>query len=198
MGNPSHVGAVYSMHMNSPLNHVRRFALTFLSLVLLPVIASAAASQAWLLVSGDWRDTLMTTDYKERDMLTGLGWKISGTGMLQSSGKPGAIPLHRMFKAGANPADRLLETSPSKVAAQVKAGFVDEGVLGYVASEAEPGLVPVYHYRKQNKHFWLIDPKEKAAAERNGWKADGISFWLWPVTPAESAAASESKEAKSL
>lgn len=176
------------MPINSLLNRYRSIALTFISLVMLPIFASAAANQAWLLVSGDWRDTIITTDYKERDMLTGGGWKISGTGLLQSSANSGGVPLHRMFKPGANPSERLLEIVPSKVAARVKAGFIDEGVLGYVASEEKPELVAVLHFTKENRHFWLIDPKDKAAAERNGWKEEGVSFWLWPVVEEKSAA----------
>lgn len=182
------------MHMISASIFSRRVALTFLSLVMLPVIASAATSQAWLLVSGAWNDSIITTDQKERDRLKREDWKISGTGLLQSSAKPGAVPLHRMFNAGSKSVDRLLETRPAKVAARVKAGFIDEGVLGYVASEEKPGLVPVYHFVKEDKHFWLIDPKDKDTAERNGWKEDGISFWLWPVGSAESSATASPKK----
>ena len=160
----------------------RFFAFSGLCLLALPQLASAATVQAWLLLSGDWRDSVISTDSKEKDTLASGGWKISGTGLLQTHAQAGAAALHRLARAGTNATDRMLETDPAKVAALVKDGFTDEGVLGYVSSQVKPGLVPVFHFTKESKHFWTIDPADKAAAEEHGWKADGTAFWLWPAS----------------
>jgi hypothetical protein len=128
------------------------------------------------------RDSVISTDPKERDTLVKGGWKLNGTGNLQTAAEKGAVPLHRLARSGKNATDRLLEADPVKVASHVKQGFMDEGVLGYVSAEAAPGLLPVYHFSQAGRHFWLIDKQDQETAEAKGWKPAGVSFWLWPVS----------------
>lgn len=124
-------------------------------------------------------------------MLVKGDWKLNGTGNLQTAAEKGAVPLHRLARSGTDATDRLLEANATKVAAHVKQGFNDEGVLGFVSAEAAPGLLPVYHFTQGSRHFWLMNKQDQAAAEAKGWKASGVSFWLWPVTsqPASTAKA---------
>jgi len=168
-----------------PKLHV--FALLFLSLFAMSSASFAATHQAWLLINADLKDSVVSTDRNEKAQLENGGWKTNGTGALQSAPEKGALPLHRLARAGTDATDRLLEADESKIAGHVKNGFTDEGVLGFVSSAAKPGLVPVHHFTKDGKHFWLIDKSDQPAAEAKGWKAAGISFWLWPVPAATDA-----------
>ena len=157
--------------MNIRFSTVRLSLFALLGLLAFPGMGVAATVQAWLLVSGDLKDSVMSTDAKEKESLQNGGWKVSGSGNLQTVPEKGAVALHRLARAGT-----------TKVAAHVQSGFTDEGVLGYVSSAAEPGLIPVYHFTKDGKHFWLIDKADQPAAEAKGWKPAGVSFWLWPVS----------------
>ncbi|HTO05328.1 MAG TPA: hypothetical protein VL069_16580, partial [Opitutus sp.] len=161
---------------------VRISLFALLGLLAFPGVGVAATVQAWLLVSGDLKDSVISTDPKEKGTLEQGGWKVSGTGNLQTTPEKGAVALHRLARAGTDATDRLLEATAGKVAGHVKSGFTDEGVLGYVSSAEKPGLIPVYHFIKDGKHFWLINKADQPAAEAKGWKPEGISFWLWPVS----------------
>jgi hypothetical protein len=166
------------------------FALICLSLLAFPCAAFAGTVQAWLLISGDFKDSVISTDQKERDMLEDGGWKINGTALLQTTPQKGTSDLHRLARAGKDATDRILEADPAKIAAYVKQGFTDEGGLGLVSLESKPGLVPVYHFTKDKRHFWLINKSDQPAAEAKGWKSAGVSFWVWPVTAQPAAPAS--------
>jgi hypothetical protein len=169
-------------------------ALILLTLFALPCAALAGTVQAWLLISSDWKESIVSTDPKERDMLEKGGWKTNGTGILQTSLQKGAAELHRLARPGKDATDRILEADPAKIAAYVKQGFTDEGGLGMVSAEAKPGLLPVYHFTNGERHFWLINKKDQPAAEAKGWKSDGVSFWVWPVsTPPAPAAPTTAK-----
>lgn len=175
--------------MNLRPTSLRCLTLSLFAYLAITASASAGTIQAWLLHSGDWRDSVVSTDPKEKESLEKNGWKLSGTGNLQSEAQKGAAPLHRFARAGKGVTDRMLESNPAKVAQHLKNGYTDEGVLGYVSSEEKPGLKPVHHFTKDDLHFWLIDLRDQPAAEERGWKASGVSFWLWPVaeTPAPAA-----------
>ena len=172
---------------------IRTFLFALFAMVAFAGAASAATVQAWLLISGDLKDSVISTDPKEKDALENGGWKVNGTGNLQTTPERGAVALHRLARAGTDATDRLLEADAEKVAVHVKAGFTDEGVLGYVSSTAKPGLIPVHHFTKDGKHFWLIDKADQPAAEAKGWKPAGVSFWLWPVSAKAAPAAKTTK-----
>ena len=175
----------FFMHIRFPA--IRIFLFALVAGLALP--GAAATVQAWLLISGDLKDSVSATDPKEKGALETGGWKVNGTGDLQTTPERGAVALHRLARAGTDATDRLLEADAEKVAVHVKAGFTDEGVLGYVSSTAKPGLIPVHHFTKDGKHFWLIDKADQPAAEAKGWKPAGVSFWLWPVSAKAAPAA---------
>jgi hypothetical protein len=147
----------------------------------LPGIAFANLMPAWLLVSLKSQESIVTTDSSERDKLVEAGWKIDGTGGLQSEGMTGAGPLHRLWRATPNGTERLLETDAAQIPMWVESGYTDEGVVGYVAAAPGDGRVPVYQYRKGDKRLWLADPATQASAKDSGWRLQGVHFWLWPA-----------------
>lgn len=161
-----------------------------------PGLAFAETVQAWLLLSADWRESLLSTDLGEKDSLLKTGWKLNGTGNLQAQAEKGAAPLHRLARPGSDATDRYLEYDAAEVEKHVKAGFADEGQLGFVAIKEKTGLVPVHHFQKGEGHLWLIDLTDQSAAEKQGWKNEGVSFWLWPVRTTAIAPAAAAKSVK--
>ncbi|HCE08295.1 MAG TPA: hypothetical protein DEQ40_06775 [Oxalobacteraceae bacterium] len=159
---------------------LRVFNLALLLATLLPGALLADARPAWLLVNLPSQESIVTTDTAERDKLTEVGWKVDGSGSLLTGGQQGAGALHRLWRATPQGADRVLETDIAQIPIWVKAGYVDEGSVGFVAAADGPGRVPVYQYRKGEKRIWLINDKTQAAAKNAGWKLQGVHFWLWP------------------
>jgi hypothetical protein len=161
----------------------RAFALLLIALVISVSAARAATvtRQVWLLVSADSLDSVLSTDTGERDALIKGNWKLSGTGTLEVEAQPGTVPIRRLFRPGTSATDRILETDPAQVAAHVKAGFNDEGILGYAATQQKPGSVPIHHFTKDGKHFYAIDAGHQSKAEQVGWSPAGVAFWLGPV-----------------
>lgn len=154
-----------------------------------------ADTQAWLLLSHDLRETLVSTDPKEKAHVMEGGWKLNGAARLADEKQPGALPLHRMSRASKDGNDRYLEFDGKKVAALVKDGFIDEGVMGYVSPKEQPGLIPVYRFKNGDNNLWLVDLKDQPAVEKSGWKLDGPAFWAWPAN-AKAAPAAQTKAMK--
>jgi hypothetical protein len=151
-----------------------------LALLALPGISLAATIQAWLLISPDFKDSIMSTDTQEKDSLAKAGWKLNAAVLLQSSPDDGLVALHRLVRSGPVATDRYLEAGEAKVAAHKKDGFADEGIIGFVSAEEKPGLVPMLRFTNDGRNIWVVDEKHRAEAVKNGWKAAGVSFWLWP------------------
>src|SRR5688500_14489566 len=97
-------------------------AYTLLALVASSGASFAATAQAWLLISEDWKDSVISTDAGERDALVKGGWKLNGTGLLQGAPQKGVVPLNRLARPGVDATDRMLEPNASKVAGHVKEG----------------------------------------------------------------------------
>lgn len=152
----------------------------FFGLLLLAATTFAGQSTAWLLLNSTRDDAVMTLDSHELDVLLKSGWKIDGTATVQNEPVEGSAQLHRLIRTGTDGVVRMLESDENKLAALKEAGFVDEGLLGYVAASAGPGRVPVVQFTRGEKRLWLIDAESQKAAEETGWKRQGIQFWLWP------------------
>ena len=156
--------------------------LTFLLLLaVLPAMAAAGEMQAWLMYNPSSSETLMTTDFLEKSHLAQGGWKVSGSGILQSEGGTDTAPLVRMVRATDKGIFRMLVTDPEEVSAKLKAGFVTEGTLGYVAVKTAVGLIPVCRFSKAGTFIWLSSAADQKWAETNGWKREPNKFWLWPT-----------------
>jgi hypothetical protein len=157
----------------------RRLRLLVL-LVTLPAIASAAEVQAWLMFNPASAETIMSTDLLEKNHLVLGGWRVSGTGILQSDGVADSGLLHRMVRVEPKGASRMLVATMDEVEANLKAGFVTEGALGYVSLKPGPGLIAVHRFAKGGKSIWMIGAADQTWAEKNGWKREQPAFWLWP------------------
>lgn len=167
--------------MKMPCASIFRLSrLVLLFAVFIPGMLRAGAVPAWLVVNLSSQESLVTTDENERNKLTASGWKVDGSGSLHTSGEQGAGALHRLWRATPQGADRLLETDIAQLPLLVKAGYADEGSVGFVAATDETGRIPVYQYRKDEKRIWLINEGTQAAAKEAGWKLQGVHFWLWP------------------
>ena len=151
-----------------------------LLLAAFPAVMSAGEMQAWLMFNAGSNETLMTTDFLEKNHLAQGGWKVSGTGVLQSEGGADTAKLFRMVLPTPKAIFRMLVTSQDEVNARLKAGFVTEGALGYVSLKAGPGYLAVSRFSKGDKLIWLISAADQKWAETNGWKRETNVFWIWP------------------
>ncbi|MEO6876601.1 MAG: hypothetical protein ABI222_17440 [Opitutaceae bacterium] len=151
-----------------------------LLLVLLPAVASAAEIQAWLMLNSFGPESLMSTDVLEKNNLVRAGWKVTGTGMLQTEGDANSGQLFRMVKTDSKGVLRMLAVTKAEAEIQVKAGYVIEGALGYVATQTGPGHIAVYRFMKADKLLWLIGSADQTWAVKNGWTREKAVFWLWP------------------
>jgi hypothetical protein len=143
--------------------------------------ALGQTAQAWLLLSYNMSESVLSTDPKEKGVLERAGWKVNGTALLQLKAEPDTAPVHRLARSGPKGTDRRLEADATRLAAQKKSGYNDEGAMGHVSLKAKPGLIPVQHFTRGDYHLWLFDAADQAAAEKLGWKLDGVDFWVWPV-----------------
>lgn len=165
------------------------FPLKYILLGWLLLVGSAIAgeSQVWLLITPNREDSVVTLDVHEKGVLVKDGWTIDGTGMVQNESGADSAQLHRMLRTRPEGVDRMLESDETKLAAWKKAGFVDEGVLGYVAAKAAPDRLPVVQFTKGEQRLWLMDAQSQKTAEEKGWKRQGIQFWLWPISGVSAA-----------
>ena len=159
------------------LSHFSLIKLLLL-LVVVPAMASAAEVQAWLLLNSFSPETLISTDVLEKNSLVRAGWKISGSGSLQSEGAPDLGLLHRMMRPNPKGAYHSLVATPQEVGDNLKAGYVTEGAMGYVALKPGPGLIAVYRFSKEDRLLWLISASDQMWATKNGWTRDRPVFWL--------------------
>lgn len=151
-----------------------------LLLIALPAMASAGEMPAWLLLNPELPETLMSTDVLEKNGLVRGGWHVSGTGLLHTEGAADTGLLHRMVHPLPKGAVlRMLVATSDDVNAQLKAGYITEGALGYVALKPGPGHIAVYRFTKENKYIWLISGADQAWATKNGWTREQAVFWLW-------------------
>ncbi|HVU15997.1 MAG TPA: hypothetical protein VHD32_03690 [Candidatus Didemnitutus sp.] len=159
---------------------LRRWGLAAL-IALLPLTAAAQA-KGWLVFDAKSEDAVMISDPGEKNRLLDGPWQIDGQFRYLDPGVVGAKALHRLARAGANRTERVMATNPDEVQACVAAGYVDEGVLGFVlpGPGAAPRL-PVYRYRKGERSLWLMGDEGRKWAEAGGWKTDGPAFWVDPL-----------------
>ena len=153
-----------------------------LALVAFPLAVNAADVRAWVLLrqNSDASETILSTDSVEMKFLTKSGWQISATGNLTSNGGANKLMVHRMVIT-APEVSRRLALLPDEVAANLKAGYVTEGAMGYASVAEVPGAIAVRRFRKSEREIWLAASELQTWAESSGWKSDGAVFWLLPV-----------------
>lgn len=158
-------------------------SLSSLSFLLLLVPGAAAHErEVALLLNLASPDSLFTTDDAERKRLTEAGWKQNAAARVWSAGAEDRSELHRMVRTKDGQVQRLFTGRADEIAAARAEGFVDEGVLGYVAlRRTRDDLVPVYRLKNDGKFLWLIDSADRAWAEKAGWTWVGEDFWVLPA-----------------
>jgi hypothetical protein len=173
----------------SPVSALRRgrrglvhFMAVSFALLVLPAAGLAGEVQAWLLLLPNVASpaSILTTDRRERDNLTQNGWKVSGTGLLQTEPGPGLGEVNRMVKTEGETVERAIEADPVIVGKRKAEGYVTEGVLGYAALRPAPGGIAITRYKKDSHALWLIGKADIDWAKNAQWKEDGVAFWLMP------------------
>lgn len=142
---------------------------------------AGSTQQTWLLTNTFAQESLMAVDFAEKDSLVKQGWQINGTGNFLQAPRKETAPVTRLTKGGPNGVDRVFATNAADVAKFVKAGYNNEGVLGYASTKEKEGMLPVYHFTREDRNLWLIKAEDRAWAEKNGWKYVDVGFWLWPI-----------------
>ena len=150
-------------------------------------IAVAAPAPAWLLLSPDTEDSVMTLGLLEKDTLVKAGWTVEAAGSVKEELVPQSALLHRMIRSGPNGIDRMLESDAAKVESWKKAGFVEEGQLGYVSGAKVDDGIAVIQFTRGEKRLWLVRDASFTNAEAKGWKRQGLQFWLWPAPKPDGA-----------
>jgi hypothetical protein len=151
---------------------------------MLLVIASccrAETTTAWVVQSAGFQETILSTRSTETDQLVKEGWVIDATGGLLTEWKEGAGPVHRLFRSDSQGVHRVLETDVRQLPVWQKAGFTDEGIVGYVADRDGPGRLAVIQYAKGDRRLWVVSTAAQTKVEQDGWTRQGVHFWLWPV-----------------
>jgi hypothetical protein len=148
-------------------------------LITLPFAANAAETKAWVLLmqNPDAAQSLISVSVHERDQLIRAGWKLSGAGVLSTEDGSNKVQLHRMLRMEPEIARRV-SSSPEELAANLKEGFVSEGVLGYAMTHCGEGDVPVHCFSKGDRLIWVSGHHEQYWADHNGWKREPGIFWL--------------------
>ncbi len=164
--------------ISSFLTGLRRWP-TLALLFVLPLAANAGETRAWVLLmqNPDAAQSLISVSAQERDQLMLAGWKLSGSGVLSTEGGANKVQLHRMLRMEPEIARRV-SSSPEELAANLKEGFISEGVLGYAMTQGGEGDVPVHCFSKGDRHIWLSGHHEQYWADHNGWKREPGIFWL--------------------
>lgn len=153
---------------------------TLLAALLLPLLAFASEVPAWLLLSPDGEDSVMTIAAVEKDALVKSGWRVESAGAVQSELGAGSALLHRLIRKGPHGVTRMLESDPAAVVKWKQAGYVEEGLLGHVAAGDGEGRLAVVQFTKDERRLWLVREVSQEEAKKHGWVRQGVQFWLWP------------------
>ncbi len=147
-----------------------------------PVIGVVRAEkvEAWLLVDPAMRESLISHDAQEKAQLEAQGWRVDATGCIETEAVAGSGAVHRLTRVRDDQTERVLETDAPQIPLLVQDGFSDEGAVGHVAA-SDSGGPAVIQYRQGEQRVWLSSQKARAAAEKAGWKKQGVHFWLWPA-----------------
>jgi hypothetical protein len=150
-----------------------------LALALLLTVVAGAHENGWLLFNAKASDSVMVSDPVEKQRLLLGPWQIDGRFQFLQPTAPGAKALHRLARRVADGTDRKLAADPDEIRAQVDAGFTDEGVVGFVATEAGgPSREPVYRFTKGERSLWLMGEAGCKWAREAGWQDAGAAFWV--------------------
>lgn len=149
--------------------------------------AATVVVQRWYLPSSDWH--LYSADAGERP----AGWTAEGARMqLFPSGTPGTKPLYRFRRTDGG---HILTSDAGEVAALRGYGWVQEAVLGHVATTAGSGLVALHRWVKpgNQRHFYSVEQQEGTNA---GFRYEGVVGYVARGDGRQAAAAGPSLTVK--
>lgn len=127
------------------------------------------------------QESFFVTDPAEQTRLSKGGWKINGAGKLRWVAQPDTVGMQRLVKGSSKGSDRIFAITREQAAAALKEGYHSEGVMGQAAAtQLTPDMLPVYRFTKNSGNLWLMDKADQSWAEKNGWKLEGVAFWIWP------------------
>jgi len=119
---------------------------------------------------------LYTTDESERNA---HGFHAEGpAGYILTSQRPGVVALHRM--TGRN-GDTLLTVDLNEQARMRRAGYRENGIVGYLASTEFRGTEPLYRLVNSDGsvHLFTTSRSEIGRFQEQGWKEEGITGYIW-------------------
>jgi hypothetical protein len=149
--------------------------------------AFAAPTPAWLLLSPNADDCVMTLGENEKNELVKAGWTIEVAGEVKAEQVPQSALLHRMIRSHPEGLERMLESDPVKWEGWKKAGFVEEGQLGFVSAVKVKDGTPIIQFTQDEKRLWIARPESAKLLEGKGWKRQGPQFWIWPLSKPKAA-----------
>ena len=145
------------------------------------LVHAQQTAKVWLMLSEVSQETCFVGDPAEQSRLINSGWRINGEGSLLIKPQATTVGMQRWVKGFDNGNDRIFATNAEQAAIAKKSGYSLEGVMGQVAlTQLTPRMIPVYRFVREWRSLWLVDKADQSWAERNGWKAKGIAFWIWP------------------
>jgi hypothetical protein len=93
----------------------------------------------------------------------------------QAGGK--TAPLYAMSHANS---DFFYTTDANERQQAIQAGWTDNGIIGYIATNQQTGTVPMYRMTGPNNlNFYTSDPTEHAQAASQGWHDVGVVGYIW-------------------
>ena len=106
-------------------------------------------------------------------------FRADGTaGYILDRPRRGTLGLHRLM---ARNGDYLLTTDVNDIPRMEGFGYLDQGVIGFIATDQQPGTQPFYRLVKPDGsgHFFTASPRERADTLRRGWRDEGIAGYVW-------------------
>lgn len=86
-------------------------------------------------------------------------------------------PLYAMTHANG---DYFYTTDANERQQAIQAGWTDNGIIGYIATNQQTGTVPMYRMTGPNGlNFYTSDPNEHAQAATQGWHDVGVVGYIW-------------------
>lgn len=117
---------------------------------------------------------LYTKNLKERNYLTGQGWKYEGVAWYVP--QKSSSPVYRVFNP--NTGEHFYTTATRERDYLVKQGWKNEGIGWYSDAEKK---VPVYREFNPNAstgtHNYTTSQRENAYLVSSGWKAEGVAWY---------------------
>jgi hypothetical protein len=120
-----------------------------------------------------------------RGEATGAGFSIEYDSYyyLYSAPAPGLVPFYRCLM-GYNKHFYTTAGSPGAPVYQCETASPGriEGILGYIATSAQCGAVPLYRLYNAGttSHFFTTSSAERDSAVAGGWRNEGIAGYVWP------------------